>query len=254
MNVNSQIADIMGQDAYQKSQLKTDNELCDIQIDYIQYYRKSKYWKYINSEAKASALHDYFAQLRGFCTVCTEDPEGDDEPAALQPKGEYRAEISEFFRDGELVSLRSSYAGRSVDEHGWHGADGMNFGGSDCGSFTLEDLFALDEGHALQIIKRCDEILKRDGSTFTAAEGKAQISLADKIDGTFLTASDMLGHFNFNDHGIVLNFSSVVGLPRAAGELEMTVPWTAWDFEVAEAYEHVQIAKFIYGKKNSAHS
>lgn len=249
MTARSRIADITGEDAYLKSQLKTDNELCDIEIDYIQYRRNSKYWKYINSAIKASALHDYFAQLRGFSTVGTDV---DDGSAAGQPRGQYRAEISEFFRDGELVSLKSWYAGRSGDEHGWRGVDGMNFGGSDCGSFTLEDLFAVDESQALRIVKRCDEILKRDGATFAADDSKAQISLADEIDGTFLTASDMLEHFNFNDRGIVLNFGSAVGLPDTAGEFDVTVPWTAWDLEIDEAYEHTRIAGFITEMRGAA--
>ncbi len=250
MKAGSQIADLMGEGAYQKSQLRTDTDLCDIQIDYIQYFRKSKYWKYINSTVKASALHDYFSQLRGFSTVYVE---GADEHAADQPKGEYRADISEFFRDGELVSLRSRYAGRSGGEHGWRGLDSMNFGGSDCGSFTLEDLFALDESQALQIIKRCDEILRLEGFTFGTGEDGTPISLTDEVDGTFLTATEMLEHFNFNDQGVVLNFDSVIDSPHVAGEFDVTVPWTAWDYEIEESYDQTHVARFIEMNRGSAH-
>lgn len=249
MKLNSQIVDIVGEDAYQKSQLKTDSDLCHIKIDYIQYYRNSKYWKYINSTIKASALHDYFSQLRGFRTAHTI---GNEKYASDQPQGEYRADISEFFRDGEIVSLRSWYTGCSGATHGWCGVDCMNFGGSDCGSFTLEGLFALDGSQALKIIKRCDEILKRDGFGFGATEYKTQVSLLDEIDDTFLTATEMLEHFNFNDHGIVLDFGSAVASQAAMGEFNVTIPWVEWEFEIDQSYNQTQIAKFINEKRATA--
>lgn len=238
-----------GEKVYRK-QLKNESDAGEVQVEYLQYPYASEYWKYVNFAVKSSAMDDYFSQLRGFLAICADE---DGEHVADQPKGRYRADISEFFRDGELVSLKSSYCGQSGSAHGWRGVDSMNFGGSDCGSFTLVELFGLDESQALQIIKHCDKILKLDGGKSGVVENMAPVSLADEIDGTLLTATEMLEHFNFNDRGIVLNFGSAVGLPSAMGEFEVTVPWTAWVFKISEPYQHTQVAKFINRKRGGAH-
>ncbi len=152
--------------------------------------------------------------------------------------------VEEFFRQGNLVSLRyfsSSWLGGA---HPNHGIFTENFAGPSCGSFSLQELLSHSSDDAIDILKYCD---KKISEEIAQEDIEADIlSLSDFISNDpDKDVWPLIEQFNFDDKGLTFNFSPYDVLPHVYGFQDVFLPWSSFKYELDEEFENTELARLI---------
>lgn len=182
--------------------------------EYLQYADEGAYWTYVNGAIASHALGDYFGTLNHFKRFYW-PPTNDDR------KHEWSITMEEFFRSGDLLSVRSySYVGVAGAAHPNHYIRTINFFGRDGGSMPIEQLLGRSREQAIRIINYCEGVVD---ATLRGEVG--QVSFYEESKANEEATWRALQHYGFDKKGLTFNFSPYAVLPYALGSHEVLVPW-----------------------------
>lgn len=173
---------------------------------WLSYVMNGDYWDFVNGVIRARALGGLYEARRQLAEW-------------WQPSGsDWELHVSEYYRKGQLVSLTvgsSSYFSGAA--HPNHGVQCINILGEEAGIVTARDLFDASP-EALNFLTDYVNLDLRRQYGGTGEE----IDLIYYFD-TY--GWEFFDHFNFNEAGMQLNFSSMSGLPHVLGYQEVYLPW-----------------------------
>lgn len=181
--------------------------------EYLQYTDEGAYWTYVNGAIASHALGDYFRMLNQLKRLY--GPPTDDR------KHEWSITIEEFFRSGDLLSIRFySYVGIASAAHPNHYIRTINFFGRDAGSMRIEELLGQSREQAMKIINYCEGVVAA-----TLRDEVGEVSFFDECKTNEEDTWRALQHYGFDKKGLTFNFSPYAVLPYALGSHEVLVPW-----------------------------
>jgi hypothetical protein len=234
--IRQRIGKIEGDLPYSKIEISEKKKKYNLSIDYIRYTAADMYQEYINGAILSEVMDHYFSFKRNIV----------DWDSTISGKSDLFCSATEFFNRDGIVSINISYYDYwSGAAHGNHWRKTMNFGGEDCGRFDIDDLFSIDESDASKIIKRSDDIIRANSAPLLDEDSESGLDLSSQVNEEYNTALSMLSNFNIDDRGVTLNFGGATGLPYAFGEVDVMIPWSAWNFEITDSFKKIRMAKFI---------
>ena len=107
-----------------------------------------EYWDYINSYIISKVFGGFYQAKFNVA---------DSDKGTAYDRNEWRMSVEEFFRSGELISIRffTYSSGGDVRHYYWY--SGFNVAGPQVGSFTLPQLFGQDNLEVARFLKGyCD--------------------------------------------------------------------------------------------------
>ena len=178
---------------------------------FFSYEDTGSYWEYVNAEIITTAMGGLLESRRHMADWKRERDQSSD----------WQLSLSEFHRQGELVSLvvaGSSYFGGTL--HPNHFVTTINIFGPSCGRVSITDLFDHNSKALSILVEYCDLDLKRQGFEL----GEEPLSLGGYAESY---GWELFEHFSVNERGMILNFSEAAGLPHVLATFEVYVPWEA---------------------------
>jgi len=186
---------------------RESTDALDSESEFFTYNLDGDYWSYINANIISLVFGRIYRARSDF---------GGELP--LDPKNRWSMRVEEFFRSGELVSIRTSvswyWSGAAHNEYGY---SSINFGGSTCGKIGLRELLDGSAGTA-DFLKYCEIDLRRQLIEYEPVEFLSYPKNAEEAWKAF-------GEFNFDNHGLTINFSPCEILAFAFGPQEVHIPW-----------------------------
>jgi len=192
--------------------IRDTNKRRTLEADYFRYTIKSDYFELINSKIIGSVFEDYFK------TKWDYDYELVGNLDSAVPWS-WEIKVEEFFRSGELISLRFWHSWYSGGAHGNYGASTNNFGGLNAGPISIENLFSHEQSTLDYFVKYAEADIKRQ---LAAREQEVDVNLQQYAEEE---GWKLLEHFNFDQQGIVFNFSPYSVLPYVFGSHEVRLGW-----------------------------
>jgi hypothetical protein len=200
--------------------------------EYFRYDEEGLYWRYVNAAIASDALKGFYSSRSGFKRLF-----GDytDEIEKDGLKHEWSVSAEEFFRSGDMVSVRFyTYIGYARAAHPNHYITTANFFGDDAGSLEIRELLGHSTENARKIIGFCEKVI--------LAEFEGEIERDSFFEGYKENEEDLwrlLGQFGFDRRGLTFNFSPYDVLPFVFGSHEVQVPWRFLDDLIADDYKDV---------------
>jgi hypothetical protein len=192
--------------------IRDSNERRVLDANYFRYTIKGNYFEFINAKIIGAVFEDYFKTKWDYDYVRATDND------TLMPWS-WEIKVEEFFRLGELVSLRFWHSWFASGAHGSYGTSTKNFGGTNVGPILIEDLFSHEQSTLDYLVKYAEVDIKRQ---LTAREEKGDINLQPYAEEE---GWKLLEHFNFDQQGILFNFSPYSVLPYVLGSHEVRLGW-----------------------------
>jgi hypothetical protein len=185
-----------------------------LEADYFRYNDPGEYFEFINSSIEALVWRSYYGSLGDFSNF-----NGD-----MGIPWYWALRLEEFFREGQIISLRAFQSDFMGGAHGNSSVSTKNFCGEDGGSFSLSELFA----HNSDVLKHLIKYVETDVNRQFLASNKEDLNLnirewINKDDDGSLW--EVLKNFNFDRAGIQFNFSPYAILAYAYGPYEVRIPW-----------------------------
>jgi hypothetical protein len=193
------------------------DDVKQLEVEYFTYNIDGDYWSYVNAEIISAVMARRFRARSRFTSLG-------------QTKNEYSIRVEEFFRADEFISLRLfEYWYHSDAAHPNWRTYTLNFGGDTIASFDLRDLLSFFDLRDL-VDRSSDGI--RFLMQYCERDLRQQMTVKGYEEVTFLFYPEseaegwnLFSQFNFDAHGITINFSPYDVFPYAAGGQEVRVPW-----------------------------
>lgn len=180
-------------------------------VNWFKYTLEGDYWEFVNGVIASRALG-------GLCEARRQISEWKKPEWENLFGSSWELHVSEFYRKDLLVSIILSssnyFAGTA---HPSHGVQTINILGEQGGIMTASDLF----DPSTDALSFLTEYVNLDLRRQYAGTGES-LDLSNYVE-TY--GWDLFDHYNFNEKGMQLNFSSASGLPHVFGYHEVYVPW-----------------------------
>jgi hypothetical protein len=216
----------------QKIEFENITKSYECRGEYLRYEEKGLYWTYVNGAIAVEVLEGFYGALSDFKRLFVENAE---EPGEDRRKHEWSVSTEEFFRSGDMLSLRFySYIGFAEAAHPNHYVTTLNFFGEDAGSLEIERLLGHSLKSAQKIIAYCEKVI--------LAEFEGEIYKDSFFEGYKENENDLwklLGQFGFDRKGLTFNFSPYDVLPFVFGSHEVQVPWRFLEDLFSEDYNDI---------------
>jgi hypothetical protein len=201
---------------------------------YICYDGVGLYWTYVNAAVASAALEGYFSARSDFLWLFGKD---DREQNGDRFKHEWSISAEEFFRSGDMLSLRFyTYIGYAGAAHPNHYITTLNFFGPDAGSLEIERLLGHSAESAQKVIAYCEKVILAE---FDGEIDKGSFFEGYKEDEENLWK--LLGQFGFDGKGLTFNFSPYDILPFVLGSHEVLVPWRVLEGLIIDEYKDLVV-------------
>lgn len=198
----------------------------DVYARYPVYRAGGRYWQYVNACIVVTAFDAIHEAVRNGGEAAIEQAMHD-----RQTESDASVNVEEFFRSGEIVSLRSFVSGYTAGAaHGYLGVSSLNLFGENFGKAGIHSVLRADDQTRafLRLFIRTDmarQVLMRPEVFGGETDDPVScIWLEDDTDTMRLCTE-----FNVSRAGLTANFSPYAITAYAAGEQEVTMPWSALD-------------------------
>lgn len=198
-----------------ESSVSTEHYL--VSTDYLQYPSGSVYWDFVNARLATEALGGFIGAAADFNQMDDQDKERAREYKA---PFEWNFNMQEFFRSGDLLSIRSSVYFYTGGAHPNYGTTTLNFLGPNYGLCSINELLGHEKEKASRLLDYCEKVL-------VAMFDDGDVP-KDYINDTFKNSNytwRLTSQYNFDKKGLTINFSPYDVLPFAFGSHEIFVPW-----------------------------
>jgi hypothetical protein len=138
--------------------------------------------------------------------------------------------VEEFFRSGDVVSVRFYMYEFAGGAHGNHNVTSLNFLGARYGQVELRAL--LDYDAEQKLFNYCKRVILAG----FGEEGAEQSFVEFTEDETDLVWK-VMSQFNIDERGLTVNFSPYAVLPYVFGVQEVMVPWPFVESLLAEPFK-----------------
>lgn len=206
--------------------------------EYLRYGGEGLYWLYVNGAIVSKALEGFYTARSDFKRLF--DERGNEETSADPVKDEWSINAEEFFRQGDMLSVRFyTYIGHARAAHPNHYITTLNFFGENAGSLDIRHLLGHSPIAAQKVIAYCEKVI--------------MAGLEDEIDQAAFFEGykdneenlwSLLGQFNFDRKGVTFNFSPYDILPYVFGSHEVNLSWRFLEELIAEEYKFI-VEKFM---------
>lgn len=191
-------------------------EKFSVRAEYLRYRGDGIYWDFLNSRLTSEALGGYLSAVAGFRNLNEDDK---DRIERFGTPYDWGMKMQEFYRMGELISIRSLIYYYMGGVHPNYHISTLNFFGSNHGLCSIKDLLGNDDDKILRIGKYCKKVLLA-----YLEDNDMESRLAETFDDVS-NAWSVLAQYNFDHRGLTFNFSPYDPLPYAFGTHEVFVPW-----------------------------
>jgi hypothetical protein len=141
-------------------------------------------------------------------------------------------DIEEYYRAGDILSLKCSWFQDAGGAHPSHGIFTLNFGGVNYGKLTLDQIFGNNDEVIKHIKRFCELDVKRQ-----------HLAIGEEIDIDFdlyireENPWEVFQEINFNESGLTVNLSPYSILPYVYGSHEVFMPWDYFRGKLNETFE-----------------
>jgi hypothetical protein len=217
----------------QRLEFEDITEIHECRGEYLRYEEQGLYWTYINGAIASEALQGFYSSLSDFKRVYPEY--GEAEASEYERKHEWSIRAEEFFRSGDMVSLRFySFMSFARAAHPSHYITTLNFFGQDAGSIGIQQLLEHSSENARKVVSYCEKVI--------LAEFEDEIDKDSFFEGYTESEDDLwklLAQFGFDRRGLTFNFSPYDVLPYVFGSHEVQVPWRFVEELISEDYKDI---------------
>lgn len=194
--------------AYQSPDTRREAKFgSQVVAEFFSYNVAAEYWTFVNATITSRAMAWFYKQKWFVLRY----------PA----RHRWSLRTEEFFRQGEFASLRLFSTGSaSIVGYPSDYVICLNFGASELGLFSLEDLFEGNRETLRYLVKYCKLDLERQNLSLDAQIEFYKFSAHDD-EITWRTLSS----FNFDGKGLTFNFPVMEVLEHDYGAQEVFIPW-----------------------------
>jgi hypothetical protein len=197
---------------------------------YFVYNETNDYMRYINAEIVSHVYRSLYSARSDFIGYEHDRPM------------EWSLQLEEFFRQGDLISLRFFWFQDAGGAHPSHGIGTINFAGQNHGKLSLDHLFWHNEDVAKYVLDFCQIDIDRQ---LRAVGRKLELDIRDWDRDTNIW--NVIQEFSFNYKGITFNLSPYSVLPYVYGSYEVFMPWDYFKDKVNDHFEKSELANLIRG-------
>lgn len=183
---------------------------------YLRYDYEGVYWHWVNAEIAAKALTGYFGAKRDFKELRIDA----DEEWLKDSSFSWELTTEEFFRSGNLLSIRFYTFYYLGGPHPNHYVETLNFIGPDQGQINIRALLGDDFNNARRLISYCERVVV---ASFANEDGPTEFHLLDKDDEDQVW--EALAQFSLDNRGVTFTFSPYVVMAYVFGAQTVIVPW-----------------------------
>lgn len=210
--------------------IRETSHVIELEAEFLHYNLDGPYWNFVNSVIFSDVMKGWYGAKRSL----------DGEPLPDAVPNQWSIRVEEFFRKGEVVSLRYFiYWYGTGAAHPNHHIQTVNIGGSKLGPFSLSELFGGSLDVALLLMRYCELDLRRQ---FSAVDDDLHfLSFPENED----EAWDTFSEFSFDSEGITINLSPYSVLAYAYGSQEVRIPWSMVEDKIAPEFRSGPLQSLI---------